>query len=545
MKDVRILGANGLPLPPSRPKYGALNGSGGIPYDAADTFSDQLANWQPALWSPDNEVNIYRDRMVSRVRDLTRNDGWASGAVTRILDNAVGAVFRPIFKPDYRYLQIITGNKAFDAKWADEYARYMGALWREWAEDDGRYCDKERKRTIPQLLRLAFRHKLIDGDSILLMHWKPERLGQGRARYATTVEVVDPDRLSNPQQNFDMLKIRGGVELDADGAPAAYHFRKAHIGDWWSGAQTQTWERVVRETPWGRHVVIHDFDSERAAQHRGTSIFAPIVQRLKMLIKYDQTELEASIINAVFGAYIESPYDPAMVEEAMGGGNDSSLGVYQDERIDFHKDRRITLQNGNGLPIMFPGEKINTVTAARPNSNFAAFESAVLRNIASATGLSTQQVTQDWSDVNYSSARAAMLEAWKTLTRRRTDFAIGTAQPMLTCFAEEVHSLGGVPLPNGAPDFLDARTAYCRAQWMGPGRGWVDPVAEKKGAILGMDAGMSTLEMEVSENVGMDWEEIVDQRANEVEKFKALGLKPPEWSQEQPASETIKNPEEQ
>jgi capsid protein len=29
---------------------------------------------------------------------------------------------------------------------------------------------------------------------------------------------------------------------------------------------------------------------------------------------------------------------------------------------------------------------------------------------------------------------------------------------------------------------------------MGP-RGWVDPVAEKKGAILGLDAGLSTLKL--------------------------------------------------
>ena len=60
--SVQILGADGRPLPPAAPKmkYGALSGSGRVPYDAADSFSDQMANWQPALWSPDNEINIYR-----------------------------------------------------------------------------------------------------------------------------------------------------------------------------------------------------------------------------------------------------------------------------------------------------------------------------------------------------------------------------------------------------------------------------------------------------------------------------------------------------
>ncbi len=42
------------------------------------------------------------------------------------------------------------------------------------------------------------------------------------------MQIVDPDRLSNPQQNFDMPNIRGGVEIDSDSAPIAYHIREAH-----------------------------------------------------------------------------------------------------------------------------------------------------------------------------------------------------------------------------------------------------------------------------------------------------------------------------
>lgn len=547
---VQILGADGRPLPPStqKMKYGALSGSGRVPYDAADSFSDQMANWQPALWSPDNEINIYRDRIVSRMRDLARNDGWASGTITRVLDNAVGANYRPIFKPDYRMLRLITGNKAFDATWADEYGKVIEAHWRSWANDPGRYCDVERKQTVSQMLRLGFRHKLLDGDSLLVLQYRRDRLGPGRGQYATTVQAVDPDRLSNPQQNFDMPNIRGGVEIDADGAPVAYHIREAHIGDWWSGAKTMTWQRIPRETSWGRPIVIHDFDMERGSQHRGIGILAPIVQRLKMLIKYDESELEAAILNAIFGAYVESPYDAQMVSSALGDtgfGDGDELSAYQTQRTEYYQDKRLNLQNGARIPHLFPNEKIVTLDAARPTSNFDGFESAVLRNIAAATGLSTQQVTQDWSDVNYSSARAAMLEAWKTLTRRRDDFATGTAQPVASAFVEEIHSIESLPLPSGAPDFLEAKAAYCRARWMGPGRGWVDPVAEKKGAILGLDAGLSTLEMEVAENAGEDWEEVMDQRKREIDACLERGLPLPSWAQaDQFASETIKDPEE-
>ncbi|QWA09799.1 phage portal protein [Sodalis ligni] len=544
MGEVRILGPNGQPLAPTRPRPAALNGSGRVPYDAADTFSDQLANWQPALWSSDNEINIYRDRMVSRIRDLVRNDGWAAGSVTRILDNAIGANFRPIFKPDYRALAIISGNKAFDATWADEYGRVLEAAWRTWANDTGRYCDVERKQTVSQMIRLGFRHKLIDGDALAILQYRRDRLGRGRARYATAVQIVDPDRLSNPQQQFDLPHTRGGVEIDEDGAPVAYWIRQAHMGDWWAAEKSLTWKKVQRETPWGRPVVIHDFDHERGAQHRGIGILAPIVQKMKMLIKYDHTELEAAIINSIFGAYIQSPYDPAMAEDALGPGNDNELGRYQQGRAEFHHDRRISLQNGSRMVALYPGEEIGTVNAARPNSNFKEFENAVLRNIAAATGQSAQQISQDWSDVNYSSARAAMLEAYKTMSRRRSDYSMGFCQPIATAFTEEVFDIGDLPLPAGAPDFLDARTEYCRANWMGPGRGWVDPVAEKKGAILGMDAGLSTLEHEVAENEGEDWEETLDQRKREVEAFKERGLTPPSWAQvDTPAQKTITDPE--
>jgi len=539
--EIRILGPDGSPLPPANRRASMLNGSGRVPYDAADSFSDQMVNWQPALWSADNEVNIYRDRIVSRVRDMARNDGWASGSVTRILDNAVGANFRPIAKVDYRALALQTGIKAFDARWADEYGRAVESAWRTWANDPNRYCDVERKKTVSQMLRLAFRHKLVDGDALAVLQYRTDRLGPGKARYATTVQIIDPDRLSNPQQQFDLKKVRGGVEIDDDGVPVAYHIRKAHAGDWWSAEQSVTWERIPRETSWGRPIVVHDFDAERAGQHRGTSIFTPIVQRLKMLIKYDEVELEASILNAIFGAYITSPYDPRLFAESLEGDD---VLEYQDMRTEFHKDNRLSLQGGVRLPILAPGEGIDTVTATRPMSNFAAFESAALRNVAAALGISTQQLTQDWSDVNYSSARSAMLEAWKTLTRRRTDFANGFAQPIFSSFIEELHDLGEVPLPAAAPEFLTAKAAYCRTQWMGPGRGWVDPVAEKKGAILGMDSGMSTLEMEVSENVGEDWEELLDQRAREVEAFRERGLTVPSWGQADTfAPETIKNPE--
>lgn len=551
MTSRTILAPDGVParqvLQERRARTMALaGGRGRVPYDAADMTGQHMAAWQPWLGSADGELNPYRDRIVSRVRDLARNDGWASGAVTRVLDNAVGATYRPVSKPDYRALAAHSGNKGFDAAWADEYGRAVDACWRTWADDPGRYCDAARRMNFRQIARVAFRHEIVDGDSLALLLWLPGRVGAGRARYATAVQLVDPDRLSNPQFMFDTLEVRGGVEIDSYGAPIAYHIRKAHQGDWWAAAQSMTWERVLREDDYGRPRVVHNYTADRASQHRGgAGMLTPVIQRLKMLIKYDSTELDAAIVNAIFGAYVESPFDPQLVSEAMGAdtglGDAGMFDGYQSLRSDFHNERKIAA-GGVVMPILFPGEKINTVSAARPNGNFKDFEAAVLRNVAAGSGLSAQQVSNNWSDVNYSSARGALLEAWKTMDRRSADFADGFAQVCRVALMEEIHEVDGLPMPSGdVPEFLEARGSYARCRWMRPGKGWMDPVAEKKGAILGLDAGLSTMEEEAADQ-GLDWEELIDQRAIEIARYKEKGVPLPAWGQTIAATEADKDP---
>lgn len=179
---VRILDRHGNAMVPARPRPAALTGGSSAPYDAADRFGAHTAEWNPYLWSPDGELNPYRDTIVARMRDLVRNDGWASGAITRVLDNAVGANFRPIAKPDWRALSYYTGIKAFDSTWAYEYAKALDASYRTWALSDGRWCDAQRRLTVPQMFRVAFRHKLVDGDDLLMAQWRPERVGRGKAR---------------------------------------------------------------------------------------------------------------------------------------------------------------------------------------------------------------------------------------------------------------------------------------------------------------------------------------------------------------------------
>jgi capsid protein len=90
-------------------------------------------------------------------------------------------------------------------------------------------------------------HKLIDGESLLLPYWLPDRVGRAR-RYATAFLGVDPDRLSNPYQGSDTRYMRGGVEIDDLACALAYHIRKAEPNDWYNAVESMQWERVPART---------------------------------------------------------------------------------------------------------------------------------------------------------------------------------------------------------------------------------------------------------------------------------------------------------
>lgn len=527
-------GRRAVPTLRQRPRPMGLHNPANLPYDGADYFGQHTQQWFPALWSGDTTIGPFqRDTLVARIRDLVRNDGWASGAVTRVLDSVVGVSLRPVSKPDHRWLRHVSGNSRFDASWAAEFGSFIDAHWRNWADDPARHNDTERQLTFSQQMHLAMRHLLIDGDCLAILPWMEDRVSLGRGRYATTVQIVDTDRLSNPNNTYDFDNIRNGVEIDMEtGSPIAYHIREAHQADWFQASRSVTWRRFPKEDDYGTPLVVHHFERHQAGQHRGgAGIFAPVITRMKMLARYDTAELDAAIVNAVFAAFIETPYDPAYTAEALGapsastafGDNPAGWGAW-DERVAYNEGRNLSLQ-GSRIPMLSPGEKITSVDSVRPSSSFEAFEKTVLRNVASAAGLSPMQVSNDWSDVNYSSARGALLEAWKTTDRRRMDFCTGFATPIRLAWLEECMESDNPPLPSGSvPHFLEARHAYGRAKWLGPGRGWIDPTKEREGSLIGIQAGLSTLEDEAAANEGRNWEDVLDQRAIEKAAFEKAGL---------------------
>ncbi|MDE1905035.1 MAG: phage portal protein [Rhodospirillales bacterium] len=505
---------------------GGDNGWGGQPwaYDAQAWSSQDFGEWFPYVRSPDAEINVDLDRVVARIRDLVRNDGWATGVIATIADAAVGANFSPQPEPNFAVLQRI--DPRMDAAWAEEFAAAAEAEWDLWANDPGFWADGARLMTVTELMRLAFVHEIRDGDALAVMLWDADSVRPGAAHYATRLQLIDPDRMSNPDEMLDMARMRGGVEIDELGAPVAYWLRRAEPNGFFDAASSMIWDRFPRETGWGRPIVVHSCERERAGQHRGNGVLMSVVSRFKMLNRYDQVSLQRAVLQALIGVFVKSPYDAELVQNALGG----EVSTYQELRKLDSQENPPMLLGGLRIPKLFPGESIDSIKSDSSMSEFENFEQAVLRSVAAATGTTAAEVSRDYSRTNYSSARAAMLSAWKTLIRRRRNFEGRFAAPVYAAWLEEAADRGRVPLPKGAPAFDAWRGAYARCEWIGPGRGWVDPVKERQGEMLALDGRFGSLKRVCAEVMGVSWRKILQQQAAEIAEMKRLGIPLPLWA---------------
>ncbi len=482
---------------------------------SADHFARELAMWLPMLKSADSEWLPDRNLTVARTRDMVRNHGFASGAVQAQLDSMIGSGLRLAAKPDWRTL-------SQTAEWAREWSREVERQFWLWAYDVNNECDVTRTVQFPGLIGQATRAFLTEGDIFAVAEFVPER------RYGTAINIIDPDRVSNPRGASDSDTLRGGVELDRFGAPLAYHIRQAHPHEVGVFGSRFEWNRVPRVTSFGRPQVIHVFDRQRANQHRGKGLFTPILAKLKMLDTYQKAELESAVINTLYAMVITSEFPHTEVAEAMGATLDEqgrpipALQQYLNDKVNWHQVQSI-VHDGVKVPHLLPGEDLKAVKPEHPQSQFAAFADAVLREIAAGLNMSWEQITRDYSKTNYSSARASMLEAWRFVVSRRNIIGQRLATPIYRLWLEEAIDKGDVEIPRSAPAFADAVTAYTKCNWQGPKREQIDPLRETKADASKLQLNLTTLE-ELCAVDGRDWEEVLEQRAREIEKLEELGL---------------------
>ena len=497
---------------------------GGVAYDGS-SIHDRLATWSPALRSADADLLFEKPRLDARARDIGRNDAYVAGGAAVHKDSIVGEEYRLSAKPSSLML---FGTR--DETWDDEAAEEIETRFAAYAESDMCWPDAQRVNTLTGLVRLAIGTHLSGGEVLATAEW----LDDGRP-FASNMLMIDADRLSTPRlaSVFDW-RIRAGVERTKHGAPIAYHIRNAHPSDprVRQGADPNSWKRVKRFTSWGRPQVLHIYETLRPDQSRGVSAMVTALTEMRMLRHFRKTELQRAVIAATYAASLETDF-PAEAAVAMGAGQGSEspyidaaqqwmamLAEYQQGAKNIHME-------GAKIPVLAPNTKLRIQNPGAASPAGADFEASMLRHIAASLNLSYEELSRDYTNTNYSSARASIGKSLQGMRPRKRMVADRTANFLYRLWMEEALSYGDLECfkRRGAPSFYDGQNAdlYCAAEWHGAGQGQIDPLKETQASGLRIKLGLSTQRDEIIRAYGGNWRDVKRQQARERQMDEDLG----------------------
>ena len=466
--------------------------------------------WRPQLRETREDVEVGWQLAAARSIDLIQNSGFIAGMVDQAVINVVGNGLRLKAKPD-------TDRLGWDAKKGNDWARTVQRRFELWSRN-AIECDAEGRKNFGHLQAVAFRHFIAMGEILALSKW----VKRPYAEYGTKVAIIPSHRL-DPASDGD--RIIQGVQVDSNGAPVAYYFKKKTA----IGFEDTT--RVLARDRMGRSAVVHTFDGF-AGQVRGISPLTPVLNTAKQFDQLANATLTSAIIQAVFAATIKSSAPTKEFLEALQSPLEAASGTtvpfetYLDGREGWYDKTHIDLGVAGRFAHLFPNEELQFHETKQMGSNYEAFAGFLLKEIARNLGLTFESATGDYSDASYSSVRMATSDIFGVTLYRRANIVAPFCQAFYENWLEEEIEKGGIPLEGGIAEFHDKRAALCRADWKGGGKPQADDLKTAKALETLKRLGVMTDEM-IADELGVEIEDVYEIRSREQEMRKEYGLPEP------------------
>jgi lambda family phage portal protein len=490
-------------ISPGWTKSRVSNRAGG--YLGASYQRPALVGWKPTSGDANDAASSDLPTLRERSRDLERNTPIACGAINTSVTHVIGSGLTLQSVIDYEYLGISEEE-------ATVRQNAIEQRFRLWAESKD--CDVTRTQTFYGLQNLAFRSMLVSGDVFTLLPIVTRSvLGD-----ALAVQIIEADRVCNPNYGTDTAIRVSGIDLDEHGAPIRYHICRKHPQSFRRDDQLIWDAREAFGATTGRRNVHHLFERKRPGQVRGVPYLAVVIEPLKQLSRYTDAELQAAVITAAFAIFFKM--DPAAFDDMLtDDGKEAYIKAAQKWDGTFPGS---TLDGPGKAVNLLPGEEPVAVSQTRPNAEFDPFFQAVVRQIGVALEIPFEVLIKHFT-ASYSASRAALLDFWRVVRCRREFFADHWCQPIYEeWFAWEV--------ANGrerAPGFFvdpAIRAAYTGAIWIGDGSGSLNPKDEMDAAEMAIGLGISTVARESILYDGVDWQTKHRQRVREVQARQSGGV---------------------
>lgn len=485
-------------------------GAGG--FEGARSDKRSLKSWSTRDRSADAEAIPDLKKLRSRSNDLYRNTPIATGVVKTVRTSVVGQGLSLQASIDREYLDAVLPGGLTEEQaeaWEDQAER----IWNVACGQLDIRGPAPLGQHFSESCALVLASELLNGDLLVVRRFV-ERRGD---LLGLKVQLVEAGRISTPDGMDGNPAIIAGVERDGNGAPTGYHVRNVHEDDGTLFGAASDWSRVRARNRAGELLAYLVFERERIDQTRGIPYLAPVIEPLKQLGRYSEAELAAAVISSFFTVFVKTETGEGLAtqHEVTDDGSTSPENPVHDYEM------------GQAAIIpMRPGEEISTANPGRPNAAFDPFVQAVLRQVGVALEIPFELLVKHFT-ASYSAARAAMLEAWRFVRRKRHHLVVNFCQPVYGWVIAEAVARDLLDAP-GFFDDPQIRQAWLRAMWTGPPAGQIDPAKETKAMIDQVDhLGIASHSEAAAELRGADYEAVVRRRAKDRRRRKQAGESDP------------------
>lgn len=331
-------------------------------YDAASN-SSRNSGWFRPNTSAAQEVSKAAEKLANTGQELCRNNPLARRVKRTWANSAVGGGI---------VLNVHGVSDTKNKKFNDDFD--------DWAESTD--CDFEGHHTLYGLEWLWVSTIVESGAVFIRQHINAKK----QILQLQTFEQSQLDRSKTGMT--DKGSIIDGIQFSGEGQIEGY---------WFMVDPTNTkLGRVAKSKFHSVDMIIHIYDKERAGQHLGVSWLHAVANTLKNYNTSVDAKLMQQQIAACFALIIEDAQTPSGL--GLGEGTATMPDEIQPSMIEHVQQ----------------GTKIHTVTPPKAD-NSSSFDMGIKRDIAMGTGLSYEQFSGDYSQVNFASGRMGKMDFFAEL----------------------------------------------------------------------------------------------------------------------------------
>lgn len=404
--------------------------------------------WTAAAGSANAETLFALPTLRERAHDLVRNNPYAEKAVSVMATSLAGTGYTPKL-PDN-----IDG---------------LADLWDNYTDQ----LDFDGQNKFSGLLTLMARTAFESGEVLVVKRPAPT---SKKLAVPFQVQLLEPDFIDDTKNTNDTgsggWQIQG-VEFDASGNRIGYWIFPRHPGDLGKRGDA----KLV-----STDAISAYYEVKRPGQVHGVPSFSSVILKMRNLDEYDDATIIKAQTEACFAGFIKT--ESGDINEIVASAKTSTA------------NSPVSRIEPGTLTGLRPGEEVQF---AEPGSSgqYEGYCRTTLRAIAAGLRIPYELLTGDFSQVNYSSLRAGLIEFRQYVETLQWNLMVPFCEEIWREFAIRVNAMqllkGGSQIP-------------LKVKWSPPPFRLVDPLKETLALLMQVRSGFISLPEAIAQQ-GFDPEE--------------------------------------